>query len=116
MPDKRRSRSGQGGLVIESRPKAGSLRLKQKLNGGSAGLVGSAAAAIPSREARLDRSEMGDLHRPPRHTPCRDFYHSLWGAQAQSLISRAAADPQSRHILGLERQDKIESDRLELIS
>jgi hypothetical protein len=24
MPDKRRSKSGQGGLVIESRPKAGS--------------------------------------------------------------------------------------------
>jgi hypothetical protein len=90
--------------------------LKQKLNGGTAGLVGSAAAAIPSLGARLDRSEMGDLHRPPRHTPCRDFYHSLWGAQAQSLISCDIIDPQSRHILGLERQDEIESDRIDVIS
>jgi hypothetical protein len=73
MPDKRRSRSGQGGLVIESRPKAGFAAIETKLNGGCAGLVGSAAAAIPSRVARLDCGEMGDLHRPPRNTPCRDI-------------------------------------------
>ena len=38
-------------------------------------------------EARSDRSEMGDFHRPPRHTPCRDFYHSLWIIAAQCFIS-----------------------------
>ena len=115
MPDKRRSRSGQGGLVIESRPKAGSAAIETKLSGGTAGLVGSAAAAFPSLEALGDRNEMGDLHRPPRHTPCRTFYHSLWCRQAQSLILHRPANPQSRHIAGLERQDEIESDIIALI-
>jgi len=44
MPDKQRSKSGQGGLVIEAGQKPVSLRLKQKLNGGVADLVGPAAA------------------------------------------------------------------------
>jgi hypothetical protein len=44
MSDKQRSISGQGGLVVEAGQKPVPLRLKQKLNGGVAVSVGSAAA------------------------------------------------------------------------
>jgi hypothetical protein len=59
MPDKRRSKSGQGGLVIESRQKPDSLRLKQKLNGGSAGLAGSVARSYPKPEGSIGSPRNG---------------------------------------------------------
>jgi hypothetical protein len=60
MPDKQRSKSGQGGLVIESRPKA-EIRCDDKKTYWRCRDIGRLpAAAFQALGARGDRSEMGD--------------------------------------------------------
>jgi len=74
MPDKRRSISGQGGLVIESRQKPVSLRLNTKLNGGFVGLAGS-PSRCGSKPSEIDgrtaaKWESFDRHVTLRVAPC----------------------------------------------
>ncbi len=80
MPGKQRSRSGQGGLVIESRQKAGSRCDGQNSGEGAVACVGS-AAAWASGPDRLRRrpGEMGD---------CIDRHDTL--RVASFTIDRAA--------------------------
>src|ERR1700742_482177 len=70
MPDKRRSISGQGGLVIESREKPVPLRLNTKLNGGFVGLAGS-PSRCRSMPSRIDGRTAAKWESRGRHVTLR---------------------------------------------